>query len=157
MKQPCLDQFRVRSLFLQETSEQSWHTGARGLFWSSVQRLREAALRLSPPSWAMFIVWGSGGTQLLLSCSNSPTLLLLDWLMRSTVRFWAEEVIGSTPTLPLGLWWPFCWRHVSAIIMLTDTQAYMMSPTGGSNVPASTEASYTQCPRAHAKDLIIAA
>lgn len=103
----------------------------------------------------MFIVWGSGGTQ--LSCSNSPTLLLLDWLMRSTVRSWAEEVIGSTPTLPLGLWWPFCWRHVSAIIMLTDTQAYMMSPTGGSNVPASAEASYTQCPRAHAKDLIIVA
>lgn len=128
----CLDQFRVRSLFIKDVWTILTRRSTRTLLSLSVHRLREAAPR--PPSCAMFIVWGSGGTQLLLSCSNSPTLLLLDWLTRSTVRFWAEEVIGSTPTLPLGLWCPFCWRHVSAIIMLTDTQAYMMSPTGGSNV-----------------------
>lgn len=28
-------------------------------------------------------------------------------------------------------WWPFHRRHVSALVMLTDTWAYMMSPTGG--------------------------
>lgn len=67
---------------------------------------REERRRLPAGRCVRCLLFGappSGDAQLSLSCSNTPTLLLLDWLMRSTAPFWAEEAIGSTPTLPLGL------------------------------------------------------
>lgn len=73
-------------------------------------------------------------TQLSLSCSNTPTLLLPYWLLRPTAPF----LMGGSDWLYtyaiIRAQWQSRWRHLSALVMLTDT--YMMqSPTGGNECP----------------------
>lgn len=56
--------------------------------------------------------------------------------MRLAAPLRAEEVIGSTPTLPLGLGDRRVVGMCRAVVTLTDTQAYMMPPTCASKCPS---------------------
>ncbi|KAK9535050.1 hypothetical protein VZT92_007456 [Zoarces viviparus] len=67
----------------------------------------------------MFIVWGH--QELWLSCSDTHTVLLLDWLMRAR----RSTLSGGSDRL-------YTYAAVyseAALVMLTDT--YVTSPAGG--------------------------
>lgn len=131
------------------------HSGAEGPYTSPRRHLRGAAPRLSPPLCKMFIVWG-------LPIRSSPALALMFQHLHTSAPWLVNEVHRSIPSG--GSDWLYAYaairaqrrsirRHVSALVMLTDT--CMMSPTGGggggvTNVPesggAAAAAAYTQRP-----------